>query len=247
MALKLSVPKFDDLTDDEKKLYSKQADGSGVLDVEDDGGSIAGLRKNRDDLLRENKSLKGKVPDFDIERARSALKRIEEIEAKDAKDKNDWGAREQQLVERHKTDLQAAKDLAQKYSDALYKQLVDNVVMTEGAEFGVKPKLLLPAIRENLKVVEDAGEFVVQVLDGKKNPRIGDSAGNPMTIKQYLAELRGSTEFDGAFDGTGSSGGGAKPKLSGGDRGTKTITANDNRAFLDNLGDIAKGKVKVAA
>ena len=55
----------------------------------------------------------------------------------------------------------------------------------------------------------DAGQFVVEVIDGDGNQRI-DAQGNPMTIPQLVDEMRASETFSRAFEASACSRDGGK-------------------------------------
>jgi tripartite-type tricarboxylate transporter receptor subunit TctC len=75
---------------------------------------------------------------------------------------------------------------------------------------------------------------------------VADGKANPMTIGELVNELKADNELAAAFAGSGASGSGAsttEKKAGGGS--VRTIAHGDNKAFIDNLDDIAAGKTIV--
>jgi len=72
------------------------------------------------------------------------------------------------------------------------------------------PALLLPHVKSAVKVVEMNGQYTVQVVDGNGNERIMDGKGTPMTIADYVAEMKKSEVYGRAFDGNDAHGSGSQ-------------------------------------
>lgn len=117
-----------------------------------------------------------------------------------------------------------------------------DTLLAECLAFDVSPHLLLPIVRQHVRVIEEKGDFAVRVVNEKGQLRIGDGSGAPMTVRQYLEELRSDPQTSGAFRQRGSD---KNDKQTRGD--LRTIDGKDAAAFMANLSDIAKGKVAVAA
>ena len=93
------------------------------------------------------------------------------------------------------------------------------------------------------------GKFRPEVVNAEGNPRVGDSDGNPMTILQYVQEMKTQTTFAAGFPGANSSGSGKSGTDDSGKqtqtRKGKTIPASDGKALSTGLEDIASGKSTV--
>ena len=97
-----------------------------------------------------------------------------------------------------------------------------------------------------------SGTYIAEVLDKDGNPAIGDAQGNPQTIPQLVAQMKGDDAYAAAFDGTGQSGtgaggpdgegGGGKPVIQG---GVRQILASDQAAIDANFEAIAEGTAEV--
>lgn len=130
----------------------------------------------------------------------------------------------------------AAKDAElTRLRGALERQLVDAAASAEVTAQRGAAALLLPHLRASLAVVEDeAGGFAVRVVDAAGQERRGER-GQPLTVKDLVAEMRQSEDFARAFDGAGLSGGGMPPSGAGGGMpGTFALTreqAKDPAAY----------------
>jgi len=93
-------------------------------------------------------------------------------------------------------DLTAKLEAAQKTSDGLKGQLhnlmIDNVVKTELAALNplddARDAIELVA-KQAIRLTEKDGQVIVEVVDGQGLPRLNNDL-SPMTVGQYLAELR---------------------------------------------------------
>lgn len=132
------------------------------------------------------------------------------------------------------------KPLMQKteaYRNQLYTLLVDNQATSAIAELKGVPKLLLPFVKQNVKVVEENGEFNVCVVDVQGERRYSGVNGSPMTIKDLVAEMKTQTEFARLFDSEAPQGGGKVP-------GSGTRLPSPSSAPLSSNQKIAAGLAK---
>jgi len=206
------------------------------------------IELNRNEALKEAKAAKARLAAFegiDPEEHKTLKAQAEEAARKKAAAEGDFKSIEEQLKALHATELGARDKTITKLRSALEQRLVDAEATRELAEAKGSAKVLLPHVKARVKVVEsDDGAFSVQVVDERGNQRLADGQGTPMTLKQLVEELRADSEFARAFEGTGSSGGGASKSNAGGG-GAKVIAAGDNKAFIANLDNIATGKATV--
>jgi hypothetical protein len=79
------------------------------------------------------------------------------------------------------------------------------LVKAEGSE-----KLLMPVIRDRVKVVEDGEDYTVRVVDTEGSPRIDAKTGTFMTINALVEELKTDPEYAQAFKSTAVSGSGVR-------------------------------------
>jgi hypothetical protein len=207
-----------------------------------------GLKKSQRELLAEAKKAKDTLKNYDgvdpdeFKRLKAAA---EEAERKKATAEGDFKSLEKQLIEKHTAELGAEKGKTVKYQSALEKYLVQAQLTAAIAKHKGDPDLLLPHAAQHVRVRETDEGFEAYVADDKGNPRIADGKGTPMSFDDLVTQVL-AEKYPRAFDGAGSSGGGAS-KSTGGAGGTRVIPAGDNGSFIANLDGIAKGTVKVAA
>lgn len=226
---------FNGLAEDLKKEYKKQSDGTFLLDVAPVGdfalenvkGLKTALASERTTVANLTKQVEA-FKDIDIEKAKSALKKVEEM----ANWKPDDKVREQieaiktQLTEKHKGEMSAKESAIQKTITQLQKVMIDAAAIKSLTEVKGSVDLLLPHIRNTTRMRQtDTGDFVVEVIGTDGNARISPAAGStsPMTIAELVAEMKATPTYAPAFEGTGASGTGAH----GGQRG------NGNAAGID--------------
>lgn len=114
------------------------------------------------------------------------------------------------LLDAHGKELGARDKRITGLQEQLYKHLVDNNATTVITELKGVPELLLPFIRNQVKVVEADGAFNVQVVDEQGNIRYG-TTGAPMTIKELVAGMKGDQKFARLFESEAPQGGGRPP------------------------------------
>jgi len=243
-----------------QKEYTKRDDGTFMLDVEVTQGfgleNVDGLKKALEAERGTARKLTATLKSFeglDPAAARAAVAKVVEMEKWDPEKEvaEKIKAREEQLVKKHQDELTAVKGKADSYFNQMKQDKVTAAITAAVTEHKGSVDLLLPIIERHVKLREaDNGTLVVEVVDDKGQPRVGDGQGNPMTIPQFVAELRSTDRFARAFDGTGSTGSGAGGGSAGGGGGpgpkgrtTKTITSKE---IGSNLEAVASGDMSVA-
>jgi hypothetical protein len=264
MALKAKLKTLDGLDETVAAEYTAQEDGTFILDVEavgtlelaDTAGLKSALGKERANAKKALESAQ-RFGDLDPDKARDALKKVDEMAGWDP-DKEvaeKIKAREKQLIERH----EAEKADLTKLQKALESQLEQNLIIAAAtkaiSEHDGSLRLLLPHVKTQTRMRKTPdGQFIAEVIGPEGNPRVGDSAGNPMTIPQLVEEMKADEAFAPAFKGTGSSGSGAGETPTGGKappaaradgKKPKMIPASDQAALNANVDAIAKGEVVV--
>lgn len=115
------------------------------------------------------------------------------------------------LAKGHATELAGVSAKTEAYKGQLYGLLVENAATTAVAEAKGVPELLLPFIKQQVKVVEENGEFKVYVVDSAGDQRYSGVTGSPMTIKELVAEMKTNSKFGRLFESDQQQGGGGKP------------------------------------
>lgn len=241
----------------------EEVDGQFVFTI--DGANKAHVSLNAQALTkaldreRDNvKTLQGKVSaipeDFDMERAREALAKYEEMSkwTPDQKVQEQIEAAKRELAKVHQTELEKLGNKSSKYRSQLEEQLVRNAAVSAITKHKGNSTLLLPHVTSQARMVEGAdGKFHVEVVGSDGVARSGASDGSPMTIEQLVSEMTTSEDFQTAFGGNGASGSGASQTGNNGggvgSGGTRTIRASDVLTSRPRLEDLASGKVHVVS
>lgn len=226
---------------EEKETYTKAELEAALAET------TAGLKANREEALREAKQAKAALKNYegvDPEEFKRLKAAATEAEQKKAAAEGDFNALKKQLLDQHASEKQGLEKKISKYSAEIEKRAVQAALIEAITTEKGNAKMLLPYAKQFVRVRETEDGFEAFVADDKGNPMIGDAQGAPMTIKQFVqATLK--TEFPGAFEGTGSSGGGATKSNAGGGGSSKTITSGDGQDFLKNVDKIATREVTV--
>lgn len=232
----------------EVKFESEEAFNAAV--AERLAAETDGLKKSQRELLAEAKAAKAKLAAYDgvdpeeFKRLKTAA---EEAERKKAAAEGDFKSLEAQLVSKYEKQIEQERAEKSRYASAMEQHLIDAAIATELAKHSDTPRLLMPHLKSQVKVLEADGQFHARVVDAQGTVRIGKGQGSsPMSIAELVEEMKSIPEYAPAFRGSGSSGGGAS-KSSGSAAGQRVIQADDNAAFIANLEGIAKGTTKVAA
>lgn len=204
------------------------------------------LEASRDTILGEKKiaiaDLK-KFDGFDVEEFKTLKADAVKAEREKAEGEGDWTKLEQNLIEAHGTEMVAKDARIDKLVGALQEHLVDAELTKAISAAKGDAELLLPHARKYVQTRETDKGFEVFVADENGTPLVSDGQ-RPMTMEQ-LVETKLAEQYPRAFEGTGSSGGGASKSSTSGQRVAGTIAADDGSAFMDNLEAIADGKVQV--
>lgn len=231
---------------DEPRMYTQEQVDQLIAE------QTAGLKANRDELAKEAKARAAKLAAYDgvdPEEFKRLKMAAEEAERKKAASEGDFKAIEKQMAERHAAEVAAKDGKIGKLSKALEKRLTEAQLTTKLVEHGARPEFLSLLKLEGaryLRVKETEDDYLEQVVDPVTGGAlIADGNGTPMTV-DLLVGQRLKTQYPDAFNGSGSSGGGATRSNAGGGGAPKQIARGDGKAFLDNVADLAKGKVTYA-
>lgn len=226
MKLKKQYAKAEDIPKD-FEAYFEEKDGVWKLkiDVEEDApeallSSLRKERKAREDLEKKIKKWEG-LGKTDEEIAELILK-AEQADEDKLKTAGEWDKLRAQMNEKHEAALKA-KDtiIAAREADlkvmkgTLESHLIEGTATAAIAEHKGIPTLLLPHVQKHVRVLEENGKYVTQVIDSKGEPRV-NSKGEPLSVKEFVEEMRGNEVFGRAFEGNGQSGSGTLPNGGGG-------------------------------
>jgi len=250
MALKAKLESLEGLPEGLAEHYTEQ-DGSFVLSVERvDGLGIANADKLEGALSKERKTVSDlqkivkKIPEgksiTDLLSDSTKLSEIGDLsELEDLDEK--LATRTKQLEDKFANDRAALDekftgDIAAKdkqigaLTDQLHGEIVRGTALKAITDSGGVPELLLPVVMNSVKVEldESTGKMIARVLDANGQNRLSSKAGSidPMSIGEFVAEMRESETYSVAFKGEEAGGGGTN-KPGGGAGGPHRISNAD--------------------
>lgn len=226
MPLPFSVDKLDSLPEAQRALY-KESNGKFVLDVdgyEEPTGLKSALTAERTARATAERQARawanlGKTPE--------EIQDMVEAQAQAERDRLTKGGEfdklKQQIIDQHKTEMTKRDQREAVLTKSLERRLIDaDATAAIAAAKGV-PALLLPHVRASVKVIEENGDFKVQVVDASGTPRV-NGKGESLSITDLVGEMRQSDVFGRAFEPSGTTGSGATGGGSGAGA-SKTIKA----------------------
>ena len=216
--------------------------------------ATAGLLKKRDELLAEKKAVKSEFEEFkskyDPEKYQEALELIKQkeeaemtLEQRSAKREQEllegFKSRETELLKKNESALEVLRGEVKAKDASLKDYLVEKELHSAISVLDGIPDLLVPVLRDKIKVVENEGKYEARVFDGD-TPRVGGSDGSYMTISQLVEETKANPIFGGAFKASGASGGSAKGSDSSGTGGLATkrseMSPKDKADYIEKKG-----------
>jgi hypothetical protein len=251
---------LDGLTEQEQAHY-KEKDGKFYLDVGPVGTlaleDVGGLKRTLETLKGEERKLKEKIQTIqtqydgiDAGEARIALSKYQEIKDFDVDGKvaEAVEAQKRDLVANHQRELEKItndyNEAVSQLDDAIGTSVVVEALQKEGGNV----ELLKPHVMGFIKMKRGAdGKRYPEVIGSDGVPRVGDGAGNPMSILQLVQEMKTQDVFASAFNGAGSTGSGSPPAGSPGSGNRTNVVPTSGNVVVasGNLEDIATGKTQV--
>jgi hypothetical protein len=205
-----------------KPLYSQQAGQDGKFTVDPNFAPIAeainGFNKSNKTLREQLKTVKPTDLSPLAEYGDSPESIAAAVQAKIAEASGTKGvevakqvdAAKAAIVEANRKELEKRDTRNQALQTQLYGLIVDNAATAAVAELKGVPELLLPFIKQQVKVVEQDGAFHAHVIDGKGEVRYGVT-GSPMTIKELVVEMKAQEKYGRLFESETPPGGGFRP------------------------------------
>ncbi len=132
------------------------------------------------------------------------------------------------------TALAASNAKTTAYQNQLYSYLVENTAMTAVTELKGAADLLMPFIKNQVKVAEEDGKFVVHVVDAAGERRYSGVTGQPLSIKELVTGMKADPKYGRLFESEqqpGGGGGGMPP--GGGTR--KGVPAGTTKTSADKI------------
>lgn len=210
-AIPMTADTLDAIPEAQRSLY-KEVNGKFTLDVdgyEDPVGLKSALTKEREAAKAATRQAQawqalGKTPE--------EIAALVEAQAQAERDKltkgGEWDKLKAQMSDQHKQELSKKDERITTLTKSLEGRLIDaDATAAIAAAKGV-PALLLPHVRAAVRVVEDGGDFKVQVVDATGNPRV-NGKGEFLSIADLVDEMRQSEVFGRAFEAKSTTGSGA--------------------------------------
>ena len=254
-----------------------KSDGLGLENVDGLKNTVEKLRASEKTLQTEvkaaedalkaaqagHKEFTAKYDGIDPVVAKSALDKIDEIKNWNGETKVKEAVQEaerrieqkmqtklDEVVKQHTTKVESLENDLTDSQSQLQEAVVTSKIIEAISKENGNVNVLMPHVRNQVVMIKDShGTWKPEVQKADGTPRIGDSAGNDMTIAQLVQEMKAQETFAGCFTGVNASGSGkntssdaAAQKKAG---NVKVVNSNDDKAMSLNLEDIAAGKVKV--
>lgn len=216
----LELDAVDEVPEGLRPIYVKSEDGKFRIEPSlAKKLDVTGLTTALDKERKANKTVKDQLEAWKKlnvgatpEEAVAKLQELNE-RATNGDGKANWDKMKKDLDDGHLKVIQAKDAVVAKMTGTVEKYLIDSEATKALADLKGSTALLLPHVRSQVKVIEQNGEYVTQVVDKDGDPR-GDGRGGFMTIKDLVTEMKASAEYGRAFEGSGSTGGGKLPNSS---------------------------------
>lgn len=211
------VESVDKVPEQFRPLYVTAADGKFTVDakykpvVEAVTGLNTSLKAAREDAKKRTPVDLTPLAEFGSDPA--AIKaafdtRVAELTAKGGDAAKAVEKVRAEMTEANRRALDAANAKTQAYQSQLYTMLVENTALSAISEAKGLPDLLMPFIKNQVKVAEEDGKFVVHVVDAAGERRYSGVTGQPLTIKELVTGMRADAKFGRLFESDQQSGGG---------------------------------------
>lgn len=207
LVLKNTLSSLEEIDESLHGAYVPGEDGSGntvyLLQTEDNVGLKTALDRERSNA----QTLAAKLESF--KKANVTVERFRQLESENRvlRDQSQKGSSDLEAVKSEMathydekiSELQANRDI-------LLRALNDHVVVNSARQAIMQekgnPHLLTDIVCKSLKMKEmPNGQFVAVVVNADGQERMGDMHGNPMTVEQFVRELKKKDEYATAFAG----------------------------------------------
>ena len=213
-----SVENLEGVPEKYQPLYTKGDDDTYTIDPDlgkklDVSGLTSALDKERKSSAMAQKTLKsfqkfGETP----EEVETKFTELNEQLSKGKDGKVNFDKMKLDLEKTYSEKIKGKDDDISKMKGTLNKYLIDSEaskILTQ-PEIAGSVGLLLPHIQRQTKVIEENNQFHVRVIDQDGDARSNGNGGF-MTIGELVNEMKESTDFKRAFDGTKHKGNGTPP------------------------------------
>ena len=238
-----SVESIDTVPADFRPLYAQNDTGTfGVPDALKPAvaafkkvtGALTNSRKEADTFKRQVVDL-APLADFGqtVEeiKANFEAKLTEGSKAKVDIDKVKQAEAQRYANEIKQKDAKIASVTAQLYSLNVRNVAKDAIAAEKGSA-----ELLMPHVERHVQQVEEDGQLKAYVIDADNSRRFSNVTGEPMTIRELVAEFKTNPVFAPAFASSAPKGGGTPPGV-----GVRTTSTVANGTTMSAEQKIAKG------
>ncbi len=232
MKLRNVISKIEDVDEKYRDLYEKGTDSDGAdcfyLQTEETTGLKSALDREREKGAKARKVAAAfEEAGITIEAFEAQGRKVADLELviaeKGADDKTDvekirTQVREE-MAETARREIETKEGRITVLESALQRRVIRDDARTAIVAAKGNADLLMPHVENSLRMKEvSEGKFSAIVVDDTGEERTGDSYGNPMTISQFVDEMRGKDAFLTAFEGTDKKGANLNPGGGGGRR-----------------------------
>lgn len=181
--------------------------------VEDETGLI----NKRDELLGKVTGYKEKLQNFegvDVEEYRALKEKMDQISEAEAIKNGEFDKVREKMLDEFQKKENGWQERNKTLMTQLESMMVDSEVAKAIAEAKGNTALLMPLLKQRIKVVDKDGQLVVKVTEENGDPAVNDK-GEPLTISALVDSFKANETYAGAFDSSGLSGGGIIPGAPG--------------------------------
>jgi hypothetical protein len=233
MKLERHVDDLEGLDEAVRALYVEDEEEGGYsLDVEIDGlEDPEPLRANNRKLLKQLDQIRKKNKDIEPHYT-ELLEAQQKADEDAAKKKGDYESLIRQKDEKHQAELKKHIDEAETLKTEIVSHLVDKTATEAIAKAKGSVTVLLPHVKGACRCAkDDDGRWKVEVLGPDGRPRLNSKGEAPMTIAEFVEELKSKDEFAVNFEGSGATGGGATESQGRG--GAAVVLRGEDRSDPD--------------
>jgi hypothetical protein len=238
------VDSLDKVPEDFRGLYKENDDGKFKLNTEDPSvksavSAVVGLNKALKAARGEVATHKSKAVDLSplsdfgssVDEISAGVKaKLEELQAQAAstgKAKIDLDKIKQELAAAHAKETEGMTNRNKALQNQLYGLLVETEALQALEGKAINPTLALPFIKQKVQVVEEDGKLQVFVVGEDSTRRYSGVTGQPMTIKELVAEMKASDTYAPLFKSEAPRGAGGNPAAAA----TKTQIPNPGQSL----------------
>lgn len=204
------------------RAAAKTVDGKTVVDALPEGWGledVSGLKKTVSEERTARKALEKAVAQYDgIDDAAAAREALTQMRAGSLKSSKELDEFRKALEAKVAEDLKKKDSTVSALTQQLREQLVESEAVKAIAAAGGNAKLLMPIVRQAVKAELGAdGKFAVSLTDERGQELISKAEGSarPMTLPEFVQQLKTQAEYKAAFSGSGTGGSGASSATGG--------------------------------